>query len=99
MDEFDSCRCLSDEEEDLNVNSSDPFKFCQSLEINFDVGNVPTFTNACGSTEFPDGKSKEKLHSPVQCSYAESISTDGGGLARSEDSDCNLCYKNNMFEV
>ncbi|XP_022742316.1 uncharacterized protein LOC111293702 isoform X2 [Durio zibethinus] len=99
MDEFDGCRCLSDEEEDLNVNSSDPCKSCQSLEINVDLGNIPTLTNACGSTEFLDGESKEKLHSPVQCSCAESISTDGGGLARSEDSDWNLCYKNNLFEV
>ena len=31
-----------------------------SLEINIDVGNVPTLTNACGSTEFLDGESKEK---------------------------------------
>ncbi|XVE97185.1 hypothetical protein REPUB_Repub02eG0289600 [Reevesia pubescens] len=99
MDEFDRCRCLSDEEEDLNINSSDPFKSCQNPEINVDVGKVPTLTNACGSTEFLDGESKEKLRSPVQCSYAESISTDGGGLARSEDSDWNLCYKNNLFEV
>ncbi|XWS65332.1 hypothetical protein CRYUN_Cryun05aG0103700 [Craigia yunnanensis] len=99
MDEFDSCRCLSDEEEDLNVNSSDPFKSFQSLEINVDVGNVPTLTTACGFTEFLDGESKEKLNSPVQCSFAESISIDEGGLARSEDSDWNLCYKNNLFEV
>ncbi|MBA0627632.1 hypothetical protein Godav_022444 [Gossypium davidsonii] len=75
MDEFDSCRCLSDEEEDLNV----------------DAGNVPTIKNGDGN--------KEKLHSPLQCSYAESIATDGGGLAQSTDSDWNLCYKNNLFQV
>ncbi|XP_039023435.1 uncharacterized protein LOC120156089 isoform X2 [Hibiscus syriacus] len=68
MDEFDSCRCLSDEEEDLNVNN-------QSHDINVDSGNVDG-----------NGISKEKLHSPLRL-YAESISTDGGGLARSEDSD------------
>ncbi|KAK9031503.1 hypothetical protein V6N11_032879 [Hibiscus sabdariffa] len=79
MDEFDSCRCLSDEEEDLNVNN-------QSLDINVDAGNVPTLTD--------DSESKGKLHSPLQCSYAESISTDGGGLAQSTDSDWKLCYKN-----
>ncbi|TYG48329.1 hypothetical protein ES288_D10G004700v1 [Gossypium darwinii] len=75
MDEFDSCRCLSDEEEDLNV----------------DAGNVPTIKNG--------DENKEKLHSPLQCSYAESIATDGGGLAQSTDSDWNLCYKNNLFQV
>ncbi|KAG4177860.1 hypothetical protein ERO13_A10G003901v2 [Gossypium hirsutum] len=75
MDEFDSCRCLSDEEEDLNV----------------DAGNVPTIKDG--------DENKEKLHSPLQCSYAESIATDGGGLAQSTDSDWNLCYKNNLFQV
>ncbi|EOY06986.1 Uncharacterized protein TCM_021537 [Theobroma cacao] len=99
MDELDSCRCLSDEEEELNVNSGDPLKPCQSLEINVDVGNVPTLKNGFGSTEFVHGESREKLQSPVQGSCAESISTDGGGLARSEDSDWSLCYKNNLFEV
>lgn len=102
MDEFDSCRCLSDEEEDLNVNCSDLSKSPQSLKINVDVGNVPTLTNnACGSTKFPDAESIEKLGSPVQlqCSHAESISSDAGVLARSEDSDWNLFYKNNLFEV
>ncbi|XP_007026484.2 PREDICTED: suppressor protein SRP40 isoform X2 [Theobroma cacao] len=99
MDELDSCRCLSDEEEELNVNSGDPLKPCQSLEINVDVGNVPTLKNGFGSTEFVHGESREKLQSPVQGSCAESISTDGGALARSEDSDWSLCYKNNLFEV
>ncbi|KAK8992140.1 hypothetical protein V6N11_048236 [Hibiscus sabdariffa] len=85
MDEFDSCRCLSDEEEDLNVND-------QSLEINVDSGNVvPTSRDG--------NESKEKLHSPLQCSYAESISTDGGGLAQSTDSDWNLWYKNSLFQA
>ncbi|GMI77444.1 hypothetical protein like AT2G43990 [Hibiscus trionum] len=84
MDEFDRCRCLSDEEEDLNLND-------QSLEINVDTGNVPTSRDG--------NESKGKLHSPLQCSYAESISTDGGGLAQSTDSDWNLCYKNSLFQA
>ncbi|OMO60268.1 hypothetical protein CCACVL1_24285 [Corchorus capsularis] len=99
-DEFDRCRCLSDEEEDFNVNSSDPCKSSQSLEINVDEGNVPTVANACEPSEFLDGKSNDKRHSPVQCSYTESICTDGpGGLTHSADSDWNLFYKNNQFEV
>ncbi|KAK9007317.1 hypothetical protein V6N11_051145 [Hibiscus sabdariffa] len=85
MDEFSSCRCLSDEEEDLNAND-------QSFEINVDSGNgVPTSRDG--------NESKEKLHSPLQCSHAESISTDGGGLAQSTDSDWNLWYKNNLFQA
>ncbi|OMO88343.1 Cupredoxin [Corchorus olitorius] len=100
MDEFDRCRCLSDEEEDCNVNSSDPCKSSQSLEINVDEGNVPTVANACESSEILDGKSNDKRHSPVQCSYTESICADGpGGLIHSADSDWNLFYKNNQFEV
>ncbi|OMO81614.1 hypothetical protein COLO4_23477 [Corchorus olitorius] len=99
-DEFDRCRCLSDEEEDFNVNSSDPSKSSQSLEINVDVGNVPNVANACECSEFLDGKSNDKRHSPVQCSYTESICTDGpGGLTHSADSDWNLFYKNNQFKV
>ncbi|XVE90772.1 hypothetical protein DITRI_Ditri20bG0103800 [Diplodiscus trichospermus] len=98
MDEFDNCRCLSDEEKDLNVNSSDLLKACKNLEMNVDVGNVP-LTNACGSSEFVDGESKEKLHFSIQCSYAESISSDGGGLVRSEDSDWKFYYKSNLFQV
>ncbi|KAK4566051.1 hypothetical protein RGQ29_002304 [Quercus rubra] len=62
MDEFDCCRCLSDEEEDAS---------------------------GCN----------EQFPSQLQCSCAESISTDGGGLVASKDSDWSLCYKNHLFEV
>ncbi|KAK8627361.1 hypothetical protein V6N13_134973 [Hibiscus sabdariffa] len=85
MDEFGSCICLSDEKEDLNVND-------QSLEINVDSGNgVPTSRDS--------NESKEKLHSQLQCSHAESISIDGGSLDQSIDSDWNLWYKNNLFQA
>ncbi|OMO86570.1 Glycerophosphoryl diester phosphodiesterase [Corchorus capsularis] len=53
MDEFDRCRYLSDEEEDCNVNRSDPCKSSQSLEINVDEGNVPTVANASGYDTTP----------------------------------------------
>nr|POE52423.1 hypothetical protein CFP56_72453 [Quercus suber] len=67
MDEFDCCRCLSDEEEDASGCNGDQLKSHCSPEANKDV--------------------------------AKSISTDGGGLVASKDSDWSLCYKNHLFEV
>ncbi|CBI24759.3 unnamed protein product, partial [Vitis vinifera] len=50
--------------------------------------------NGCSA----DRKGKEKLlpQRPIAC--AESVSTDGGGLVASGDSDWTLCYKNHLFE-
>ncbi|RVW69063.1 hypothetical protein CK203_052177 [Vitis vinifera] len=104
MDELDCCRCLSDEEEDANGCSDDQLKSHLSPGLNVDVGNDQILTADFGSSKFldckpgADRKGKEKLlpQRPIAC--AESVSTDGGGLVASGDSDWTLCYKNHLFE-
>ncbi|GLT92816.1 hypothetical protein SLE2022_106320 [Rubroshorea leprosula] len=105
MDDLDNCRCLSDEEEDLKITNNNPLKSCQNPKINVDSGNDSILKDAFGSTEFVDGEQgaegrcKERLPSLLKHSCAESISTDGGGLVSSEDSNWSLCYKNSLFEI
>ncbi|KAM5548308.1 hypothetical protein ABKV19_002324 [Rosa sericea] len=103
MDEYDCCRCLSDEEEDINGCSNDlPKKSCRSPEITNNVEADQILTDTSWSADILDdepgvaGKVKEDFP-PQSC--AESISTDGGGLLASGDSDWNLCYKNELFHV
>ena len=105
MDEFDCCRCLSDEEEDASGCNGDRLKSHWSPEANVDVASNQKLASNAMSTEFVDneqgtnGKGKEQFPSQLRCSCAESISTDGGGLDASKDSDWSLCYKNHLFEV
>ncbi|XP_050374724.1 uncharacterized protein LOC126792310 [Argentina anserina] len=103
MDECDSCRCLSDEEEDIDSCSNDlPKESFQSHEIANNVGGDHILPDTSWSVGILDDKPgvaeivKEDLP-PQSC--AESISTDGGGLLASRDSDWNLCYKNELFHV
>ncbi|PRQ46010.1 hypothetical protein RchiOBHm_Chr2g0084511 [Rosa chinensis] len=103
MDEYDCCRCLSDEEEDINGCSNDlPKTSCLSPEITNNVEADQILTDTSWSADILDdepgvaGKVKEDFP-PQSC--AESISTDGGGLLASGDSDWNLCYKNELFHV
>ncbi|KAA0039544.1 uncharacterized protein E5676_scaffold775G00970 [Cucumis melo var. makuwa] len=105
MDEFDTCRCLSDEEENVDscsISLSDILK--TPLELtDFEVDPIVS-TSFCSpgllvneeAEEY--GKCKEMRSHQVPCSCAESISTDGGGLIASGDSDWNLCYRNGLFD-
>ncbi|KAK7268739.1 hypothetical protein RIF29_21447 [Crotalaria pallida] len=103
-DEFDCCRCLSDEE-DLandcgNKRLSDP-------QVNVEVDGNEKFNSDARITETEDnelridGPVKEMFPALVSYSGAESISTDGGGglVASTDGSDWNSCYKNNLFDV
>lgn len=105
MDEFDCCRCLSDEEEDASGCRDERLKSHQSPEANVDVASDQMLKNNSRSIEFveneprTDRKGKEQFPSQILCSCAESISTDGGGLATSRDSDWTLCYENRLFQV
>ncbi|XP_065860866.1 uncharacterized protein [Euphorbia lathyris] len=99
MDEFDSCRCLSDAEDDANCLES----HC-SPGLNVDVVNELIPSNDSGSTmddvksgHESDRQAKKELTDQVPYSCAESISTDAGSLVRSEDSDWTMCYKNKLF--
>ncbi|KAL9342826.1 hypothetical protein Peur_063257 [Populus x canadensis] len=105
MDEFDCCRYLSDEEDDGNVFNTDCLKSHKSPQLNVEAATDHISINGIGSTEFlkteqdTGGKTKDGLPSQPPCSCAESISTDGGGLVRSDDSDWTLCYKNHLFQA
>ncbi|CAK7325011.1 unnamed protein product [Dovyalis caffra] len=105
MDEFDCCRYLSDEEDDGNVCKIDCSKSHKSPELDVDAATDHISISGFGSTEYvtkeqgTGKKTKEGLPSQAPCSCAESISTDGGGLVCSDDSDWTLCYKNHLFQV
>ncbi|KAJ9187188.1 hypothetical protein P3X46_002673 [Hevea brasiliensis] len=97
MEEFDSCRCLSDEEDDAK-SCNDDLKSLWSPDLNVDAVNENISTNGSVSTIFVDSEHGIDGTPQVPCSCAESISTDGGGLVCSEDSDWTLCYKNQLFQ-
>ncbi|BAT94715.1 hypothetical protein LR48_Vigan09g112100 [Vigna angularis] len=89
LDECDCCRCLSDEEE--NVNDSDINKFSgpqvimetkDGKKLSSDIAILETEDNE----QEIDGLGKEKFRSLMSCSAAESLSIDGGGLIASGDS-------------
>lgn len=104
LDEFDCCRCLSDEEDltnDCDNNRlSDPqvnVEVDGSKKLNSDVGKI---TETEDNELEIDGSGKEIFPALISCSGAESISTDGGGLVASTDgSDWTSCYKNKLFQV
>ncbi|XP_004288737.1 PREDICTED: uncharacterized protein LOC101296809 [Fragaria vesca subsp. vesca] len=103
MDEDDCCRCLSDEEEDINGCSNDlSIESCQSPEITNNFRGDQIFTDTSWSADILDdepGVTAKVIEDIPPQSCAESISTDGGGLLASRDSDWNLCYKNELFHV
>ncbi|KAL6976072.1 hypothetical protein U1Q18_024866 [Sarracenia purpurea var. burkii] len=105
MDEFDCCRCLSDDEDDdVNEYRNDDYKSSPRHELNVDIGGLKTFINSfvspkvVGDEPEIDREGKEKFSLKRSKPCAESICTDGGGLVASGDSDWKLCYKNQLFE-
>ncbi|KAM7279598.1 hypothetical protein ACFE04_006732 [Oxalis oulophora] len=97
MGEEDSCRCLTDEEENVNDGCKGEPKSNQNLELNIDAETNQDFTKGLGITEFANNK--PKVNGKNERFLAESISTDGGGLNASGDSDWSLCYNNGLFKV
>lgn len=103
LDEFDCCRCLSDEEDLVNDCGSNKLSGTQvnvevddSKKLNYDVGLTETKDNELEI----DGTGKEIFTDLTSCSCAESISNDEGSLVASgDDSDWTLCYLNKLFEV
>ena len=103
LDDFDRCRCLSDEEDLANDCGNNRLS---APQINDEVDGSKNLNSDVGITETEDeveidGPGKE-IFPALTSSYsgAESISTDGGGLVGSKDgSDWTLCYKNKLFDV
>ncbi|KAG2722358.1 hypothetical protein I3760_02G124800 [Carya illinoinensis] len=97
IDDSDCCRCLSDEEADANNCSNDRLKPHHNPVACVDVASDQILTNNSRTAEFVDndsrtyGKCKGQFCPQISCSCAESISTDGGGLVASRDSDWTLC--------
>ncbi|XP_004495312.1 uncharacterized protein [Cicer arietinum] len=94
LDEFDCCRCLSDEEDLANDNDcgSNSVSGTQ-VNIEVDEGEKPNYDVRLTETEDKeleiDGIGKEMF------SGAELVSTNEGSLVASkDDSDWNLCYLN-----
>ncbi|KAK6914433.1 hypothetical protein RJ641_021754 [Dillenia turbinata] len=91
LDEMDCCRCISDDDDDINV-------------CNVEAEDKQDFSSGFRSLETiahesrTSGERWEKFpHRSNSCS--ESISTDGGGLVASGDSNWTICYKNRLFEL
>lgn len=103
LDEFDCCRCLSDEEDLVDDSGSNRLS---GTQVNVEVDGAKKLNYDAVLTETEDneleidGFGKEMFPDLVSCSGAESISTDEGGLVTSrDDSDWTLCYLNKLFEV
>ncbi|CAL5336905.1 unnamed protein product [Camellia sinensis] len=105
MDEFNCCRCLSDDENDVRECSNGKSKSSPSHDLNIDVGNAAILSNGF---EFPvvvghesksDEEGKQKFHMQRSNSCAESICIEGGELVASGDSDWTVCYKNQLFQL
>ncbi|KAI4345775.1 hypothetical protein L6164_012871 [Bauhinia variegata] len=104
LDEFDCCRCLSDEEDLANdYSSKSPIPHCPQLNAEDDkkyLNNVDETTDTNVNELGIVGLGKENFPNLLSYSGAESISTDGGGLVSSrDDSDWSFCYKDRLFEV
>ena len=106
LDEFDCCRCLSDEEDLANECSSNKLQITHGPQVEVEVIGNEKLSNDTGLTETYnhemgiDGMSREMFPTLIPCSFAESISTDGGDLfASTDDSDWTSCYKNKLFKV
>ncbi|XP_077210475.1 GPI-anchored adhesin-like protein [Tasmannia lanceolata] len=110
MDEPDFCQWLSEEEDNFDSCGNNQCKSDFGLEFDLNLRNSTLsdendmqLIEGFGSPEFiyderGDRKSKAKLPQLEPISCAESISTEGGGLVASDDSDWTLCYKNKLFE-
>ncbi|XXG89528.1 hypothetical protein AAC387_Pa12g1509 [Persea americana] len=110
MDELDCCR-WSSEEDDVNCCRDEQVKSDSGLEFDQNVTcstlidqNDSPLAAGFGSPEFicdEQGNEKGKRIIPAVglTTYAESISTEGGGLVASGDSDWTVFYKNQLFEV
>ncbi|KAJ8755150.1 hypothetical protein K2173_018948 [Erythroxylum novogranatense] len=105
MDDIDCCRSLSDEDDDGACCNNDYLNSRTGPEPNVDMEKGEISVAGFGSTELvereheSDKKVRGECPPSVSCSCAESISTDGGGLVRSEDSDWTLCYRNQLFHI
>ncbi|XP_028789364.1 uncharacterized protein LOC114745379 [Neltuma alba] len=105
MDDFDCCKCLSDEEDLANDCNSNDLPIRHVPKVNDNVDFDKKLDSDVKITETDDkplrteGLGKEIFPGLLSCSEAESISTDGTGLVASrDDSDWMSCYKNTLFE-
>ncbi|XP_026432350.1 uncharacterized protein LOC113329725 [Papaver somniferum] len=105
MDELDSYRWLSDEAEEVSLSGNKQFSSADlDCEVDMSLESLDgELVNITKSPEFlseePEIIGKIKLNSPQKPrSCAESMSTEGGGLIASGDSDWTQCYKNRLFQ-
>ncbi|KAI3843567.1 hypothetical protein MKW98_011970 [Papaver atlanticum] len=105
MNELDSCRWLSDDEEEVGLCGSKQLSSADfDCEVDMSLESLDgELVNITKSPEFvseePEIIGKSKLNSPQKLrSCAESMNTDGGGLIASGDSDWTQCYKNRLFQ-
>ncbi|PKA56233.1 hypothetical protein AXF42_Ash011162 [Apostasia shenzhenica] len=89
MGDLDYIHLLSDDED---VDCSRDGQVSSKFDSLFVVGNTCSF-------EYPPSNKKKGDHKCESDAIAESISTEGGGLFSSGDSDWPIFYKNNLFEL
>ncbi|CAL1365746.1 unnamed protein product [Linum trigynum] len=102
MDELDCCcKCLSDEEEDLEDEPHQTHKIDLDIE-DIRTSNASIESSAEGQHHVLDGKAEDGLLLPAKVSCdlpAESMNISTDALFRSDDSDWTQCYKNQLFKV
>ncbi|XP_068666989.1 uncharacterized protein [Aristolochia californica] len=101
MDELD---CWQSEDDDYDLLKADfHLGISPDLRSSSLTENDLQLTNGFGSPEYVDDQRRDgkcKLRVPLELpGCAESISTNGGGLVSSGDSDWTMCYKNQLFEM
>ncbi|KAK4747558.1 hypothetical protein SAY87_014144 [Trapa incisa] len=115
MDEYDCCRCFSDEEEEHPNSKLDhsPQQISgmennkrpggeQLLGMDLDIQRLNSHPNQIGGIKGSKDPGTEQLLGmdlQVQSMSLDSLSSEGGRLIASDDSGWNLCYKNRLFEV
>ncbi|KAL5718057.1 hypothetical protein ACHQM5_010996 [Ranunculus cassubicifolius] len=90
MDDLDCCRLLSDEEDDISGKADK-----NAVQDPILINNVMPDELVSKIPEVNEHFDVQILEDSKSC--AESISTDGGELTNSRDSDWNQCYKNHLF--
>ncbi|CAN1862103.1 hypothetical protein LINPERHAP1_LOCUS43883 [Linum perenne] len=86
LDELDCCRCLSDEEVEIDSNNVD-------LREKIELRNDPDEELGL------DGNGEDDVSCLPAAAESMAISSDGGALFQSDDSDWTQCYKNQLFKI
>ncbi|CAN0922930.1 hypothetical protein LINGRAHAP2_LOCUS33304 [Linum grandiflorum] len=105
LDELDCCRCLSDEEGDMEKEENDSKTAHLESHQTHKQDELRNDKTPNARIDTPDGKHcldgnvKDDELPCLPAAESMAISSDGGALFQSDDSDWTQCYKNQLFKV